>query len=96
MFASIRTYSVGPGQRDEVVRRVDEGWLDELRKQRGAMSYFVVATGDNELVSFTACQDEGTLGMTVEKSAEWVGSHLMEFDVALQREQRGQVVSHMG
>ena len=96
MFASIRTYRVNQDQRDEVIRRVDEGWADELRRQRYALSYLVVATGPGELVSITACQDEKTLGMVVEKSAEWVGAHLMDLDVTLLEERRGQVVSHFG
>lgn len=96
MFVSIRTYRVEQQQREEVIRRVDEGWVDELRKQRQALSYLVVATGPGELVSITACPDETVLERVVEKSAEWVGGHLMDLDVKLVDERHGQVVSHLG
>jgi heme-degrading monooxygenase HmoA len=96
MFVSIRRYTVGAGQRDEVVRRVDENWTDQLRQQPGFQAYYVVASGEDELISFTACEDSKTLSVAVEKSAEWVGGHLMELDVNLQEEWRGQVVSHLG
>jgi hypothetical protein len=96
VFASIRTYRVDPAQRDEVIRRVDEEWTDELRRQGPAFSYLVVATGPDELVSVTAGPDEKTLGMVVEKSAEWVGGHLVDLDVTLLDERRGQVVSRLG
>jgi hypothetical protein len=96
MFASIRRYHVGPGQRDEVVRRVDEGWADELRRLRGAQSYLVVASAADELISVTVCEDETTLGLAVEKSAEWVGGHLMDLDVSMLDERRGEVVSRLG
>ncbi|HEX6547982.1 MAG TPA: hypothetical protein VF134_04500 [Candidatus Dormibacteraeota bacterium] len=96
MFISIRTYKVGAGQRDEVIRRVDENWTEELRKQPGVQEYFVVAPGSDELVSVTACLDDKTLASVVEKSAEWVGGRLMDLDVTLVDERRGQVVSRLG
>ena len=96
MFMSIRRYRIGPGQRNEVVRRVDEGWTDQLRKEPGFLSYHVVATGPNELVSMTACLDEETLERVIQKSGEWVGTHLTGVEVSLEDSRLGKVVSHLG
>jgi len=96
MFMSIRTYRVGSGELDEVVRRVDEGWADHLRTEPGFLSYHVVATGPNELVSMTACLDEDALERVVQKSGEWVGTRLMGLDVVLEHSHMGKVVSHLG
>ena len=96
MFMSIRTYHIGSGQLEEVVRRVDEGWADELRSEPGFQSYHVVATGPNELVSMTACLDENSLERVVQKSGEWVGTRLMGLDVVLEHSHMGKVVSHLG
>jgi hypothetical protein len=96
VFTSIRTYRVGPGQLDEVVRRVDEEWADQLNKQKGFVSYLVVATGPDQLVSVTTFLEEETLAAVVFQSAEWVGAHLMDLDVTLENEKRGRVVSRMG
>jgi heme-degrading monooxygenase HmoA len=96
MFMNIRRYRVGAGQRDEVVRRVDEGWADHLRNEPGFLSYHVIAAGDDELVSATACLDEQALARVVQKSAEWVGIHLTELEVVLEDQRQGQVVSHLG
>jgi hypothetical protein len=96
MFMSIRRYRVGPAQRDEVVRMVDESWTDHLRKEPGFLSYHVVATGPNELVSMTACIDEETLERVIQKSGEWVGTRLMGLEVTLEESRLGQVVSHLG
>jgi hypothetical protein len=96
MFMSIRRYRVGPGQRDDVVRMVDEGWTDHLRKEPGFLSYHVVAIGDDELISLTACLDEETLERVIQKSGEWVGTHLTGFDVSLGESHIGKVVSHLG
>jgi hypothetical protein len=96
MFMSIRRYKIGPGQLDEVVQMVDEGWTDQLRKQHGFLSYHVVATGPTELVTMTACQDEETLEQVVQKSGEWVGTHLSGLNVKLEESRIGKVVSHLG
>jgi hypothetical protein len=96
MFMSIRRYRIGPGQRDEVVNMVDDGWTDQLRKQPGFLSYHVVATGPDELTSMTACIDEESLELVVQKSGEWVGTHLIAFDVRLEEARQGPVVSHLG
>lgn len=96
MYMSIRTYRIGSGELDEVVRRVDEGWADQLRTEPGFLSYHVVATGPNELVSMTACLDEDGLERVVQKSGEWVGTRLMGLDVVLEHSLVGKVVSHLG
>ncbi len=96
MFTSIRTYRVGPGQLDEVIRRVDESWTDHLNNRPGFVSYFVAATGPTELVSVTTFVEEEPLAKAVIESAEWVGSHLIDLDVSLESEQRGRIVSRIG
>ena len=96
MFISIRRYRIGAGQRDEVVRMVDEGWADHLRTEPGFLSYYVVATADDELVSITACLDEESLSRVILKSGEWVGTHLTALDVTLDEGRQGKVVSHLG
>jgi heme-degrading monooxygenase HmoA len=96
MFMSIRRYKVDPGQRDQVVRMVDDSWADQLRKQHGFLSYHLVATAPNELVSLTACQDEETLEEVVQKSGEWVGTHLTALNISLVESRLGKVESHLG
>jgi heme-degrading monooxygenase HmoA len=96
MFMNIRRYRVGDGQRDEVARRVDEGWTDQLRTEQGFLEYYVVASAPDELISVTTCIDEQALARVVLKSAEWVGVHLMGLDVTLEEQRQGNVVSHLG
>jgi antibiotic biosynthesis monooxygenase len=96
MFMSIRRYQVGSGQQEDVVRMVDEGWTDHLRKEPGFLSYHLVATNPTELISMTACLDEETLARVVQKSGEWVGTHLSGHDISLVDSRLGKVVSHLG
>jgi hypothetical protein len=44
----------------------------------------------------TACQDEETLEEVVQKSGEWVGTHLTALNVKLEESRLGKVVSHLG
>jgi hypothetical protein len=96
MFMNIRRYRIGAGKRDEVVRMVDEGWTDQLRSEPGFLSYHLVASGPDELVSATACLDEQALARVVQKSAAWVGLHLTDFEVSLEDQRQGKVTSHLG
>ena len=96
MFMSIRRYRIGEGQRDQVIQMVDDGWTDHLRKEPGFLSYHLVATESNELISMTACIDEDTLERVVQKSGEWVGTHLTSVDISLEESRIGKVVSHLG
>ena len=96
MFMSIRRYRIGEGQRDEVIQMVDESWTDKLRKEPGFLSYHLVAVESNELISMTAFIDEDTLERAVQKSGEWVGTHLTGVDVSLEDSRLGKVVSHLG
>ena len=73
---SIRRHRIGAGQRDQVVQMVDEGLVDQLRNEPGFLSYHLVAPRPNELISMPAFQDEETLERVVQKSGEWVGTHL--------------------
>lgn len=95
MYTSVRRYRVGQGQREEVARRVDVDWVEELRRLDAAAAYQVVASGPDELISVTTCHDEKTLRTAVEKSAEWVGAHLMDLDVTLLEGWDGAVLSDL-
>ena len=44
----------------------------------------------------TSCIDEDTLERVVQKSGEWVGTHLTALDVKLLHSSQGKVVSHLG
>jgi heme-degrading monooxygenase HmoA len=96
MFAIIRRYRVAPESLDEVVRRVDELWLDRVSRMPGFVTYHVVRTGEAELTSMTVVIDGESGQRVVEASAEWVGGNLMDLDVSLLEMKQGPVVVHGG
>jgi heme-degrading monooxygenase HmoA len=96
MYAIIRRYRVAPESADEVIRRVDEVWLDQVARMPGFVSYYVVRGGDAELTSMTVVIDGEAGQRALEASAEWVGGNLMDLDVNLIDMRQGQVVVHGG
>lgn len=96
MYMTIRHYRVPPSKMDEVVRRVDEVWLDTLSKLAGFESYYVVQPDDSHLTSVSGFIDESSGRKAAEASAEWVGSHLSDLDVEFLEMWQGPVVVHAG
>lgn len=96
MFMTIRHYRVPPSKIDEVVRRVDEVWLDRLSKLHGFESYFVMKEDESHLTSVSAFIEEDAGKKAAEASAEWVGSYLSDLDVEFLEMWQGHVVVHGG
>jgi quinol monooxygenase YgiN len=96
MYMTIRHYRVPPSKMDEVVRRVDEVWLEKLSKLEGFASYYVMSDDDSHLTSVTAFIEEAASKNAAEASAEWVGSNLADLDVEFLEMWQGPVVVHGG
>ncbi len=93
---TIREYKIVSGQAEEVIRRVDDDWLDRLAKMPGFVSYHVVRPQEDQLISLTAFLDEEHAKRGAEASAEWVGERLSDLDVQFVEMREGKVVVHGG
>ncbi len=96
MYMTIRHYRVPPENVAELARRVDDDWLEHVRKMPGFISYHVIDAEDDHLVSVTAFLDEETGKQAAEASAEWVGEHLSDIPVRFVEMRRGPVIIHGG
>lgn len=96
MYMTIREYRVVPEQADEVARRVDEMWLDQVSKMPGFSTYHVLKPKPDQLVSVMEFLDEETTERAIEASAEWVGERLFDLDVEFLTMYKGPVVVHGG
>src|SRR2546428_12839549 len=96
MYMTIRHYRVPPSKMEEVVRRVDEVWLDRLSKLEGFESYFVTQPDDSHLTSVSVFIEEEAGRKAAEASAEWVGSHPSDLDVEVLEMWQGPGVGHRG
>jgi antibiotic biosynthesis monooxygenase len=53
MFASIRRYRLTRGSIDELTRRVDEGFAEQVSAQPGFLSYEFLDSGDGGIVTIS-------------------------------------------
>jgi quinol monooxygenase YgiN len=80
MFAAIRYYRTDPDAVDEVVQRVQEGFVPVIRDTEGFVSYFVLDPGEREgaIISVSVFEDQESAEKTNRKAEEWVRQNLSE------------------
>ena len=94
MYAIIRLYQVPGSQQEEVVRRVDESWLEEVRSMRGFQSYYVMRGGPEELMSVTMFLDKEASNASALANRRWQEEHLLDQEVVLLNSWNGEVLVH--
>jgi quinol monooxygenase YgiN len=80
MFAAIRYYRTNPDAVDEVVRRVQEGFVPVIRDTEGFVSYFILAPGGREgaIIAVSLFEDQQSAEESNEKAEEWVRQNVSE------------------
>ena len=96
MYMVIRRYAIEPHKIDEVVRKVDEQYLEKVRQLPGFEAYYVVDSGEGRLTSITISADKVTSHDTTRLSQEWVDTWLREVHLELVESIEGPVVVHGG
>ena len=81
MFASIRRYRLARGSMDELMRRVDESFVEQIGAQEGFVSYHAIELPDNELISVSVFsgprQAEASRGL----AQRWTETELPDMDL---------------
>ena len=57
MFASIRRYRLRRGSMDELTRRVDDGFADDIGRKPGFMAYEFIDCGNGEIITLSVFGD---------------------------------------
>ena len=96
MYMVIRRYAMQPSKVDEVVRKVDEQYLEKLRLIPGYEGYYVIDSGDGKITSITLSADEDVAKETNRLSKEWVDTWLQDVHLDLVETLEGRVVVHGG
>lgn len=91
MYAAIRQYEMGAGSVNDFMRVVDRGFANRLSEQPGFISYHVIASGDDEVVSVTLFNDEQSAVRSNELAAKFVGEYLQQFQLNLTSSMSGEV-----
>jgi heme-degrading monooxygenase HmoA len=98
LFAAIRYYQAEPPSIDEVVRRVEEGFVPVIRGMEGFVSYFVLVPSEreDEIISVSVFEDRQSAEESNGKAAEWVAQNLRELLRPSPEFADGQVVVYEG
>lgn len=76
MYTTVRQYRGDPADMDEIVRRVDEVFAEEIAKLDGFVGYEFVDCGDGTVVTITVFEDASTAEHSTELAAKFIRDQL--------------------
>jgi hypothetical protein len=82
MFASVRRYRLEQGSMEELTRRVDTTFADQISLQEGFVSYEFMDCGDGELMTVSLFRDEDQAEASRALAERWTIEHLGDFAFA--------------
>jgi len=80
MFASIRRYRFARGSMDELARRVDGGFAEQIGAQPGFVSYEFMDCGDGEIVTISIFREALQAETSRELAQRWTEENLDDFE----------------
>jgi hypothetical protein len=97
MYAAVRQYELGAGSVNDLIRIIDDELADRMSGLPGFISYHVVATGQDEVVSLSLFRGEQDTLRSNELAADFASNRLQSFELNLTSALSGQVgVSRTG
>jgi quinol monooxygenase YgiN len=81
MYASLRTYRIGSGSVDAVMRRVDRDFAEALSQEQGFVAYHAIDTGNDMVMTISLFHDREQAEASNERAAQWVAEELSDFNV---------------
>jgi hypothetical protein len=79
MYASIRRYRLREGSMEELMRRVDEGFAEEISGQPGFRSYEAIDCGDGEVTTISVFGESDEAEASRDLAERWTEENLAEF-----------------
>jgi hypothetical protein len=91
MFASIRRYRLQEGSMEELMRRVDESFAEEIGRQPGFCSYEALDCGDGEVVTISVFGKVEEAEASRELAQRWSEENLGDFGFTRIETLRGEI-----
>jgi quinol monooxygenase YgiN len=82
MYASIRRYRLRDGSMEELMRRVDEGFAEEISAQPGFCSYEALDCGDGEVTTISVFGQSDEAEASRDLAQRWTEENLADFTFA--------------
>jgi hypothetical protein len=80
MFASIRRYHLARGSMDELARRVDRGFADQISAQPGFVSYEFIDCGDGDVTTMSIFREAAEAETSRILAQRWTEENLDDFE----------------
>lgn len=78
MYMVVRKYQMKPGaSAQEIVKRVEEGFVPIISQTAGFVGYYIVNTGNNSIASVTVFQDQVGADESTRRASSWVSENLI-------------------
>jgi hypothetical protein len=91
MFASIRRYRLRHGPMEELVRRVDAGFAEDISIQRGFVSYEFIDCGEGEVITVSIFREADGAEASRVLARQWTEQNLTDFEFSRIEALRGEV-----
>jgi hypothetical protein len=92
VFASIRRYRLLRGSMDELTRRVDEGFAEDIGRQPGFVSYEFMDCGDGEIITLSVFRDGDQAEASRELAQRWTEENLQDLEFGRLEALRGEIL----
>jgi hypothetical protein len=92
MFASMRRYRLKHGSMEELTRRVDEGFVEEISTQPGFVSYEFIDCGEGEIMTISLFEEAEQAEHSRELATRWTEERLSDLEFTRIEAIRGEVM----
>ena len=92
MFASIRRYRLQRGSMEELTRRVDEGFAEDIGRQPGFASYEFMDCGDGEIITLSVFRDADQAEASRKLAQRWTEENLQDLEFRRLEALRGEIL----
>jgi hypothetical protein len=92
VFASIRRYRLLRGSMEELTRRVDEGFAEDIGRQPGFVSYEFMDCGDGEIITLSVFRDADQAEASRELAQRWTEENLQDLEFGRLEALRGEIL----
>jgi heme-degrading monooxygenase HmoA len=92
MFASIRRYRLQRGSMEEVTRRVDEGFAEDIGRQPGFVAYEFIDCRDGEIITLSVFRHADQAEASRELAQQWTEENLQDLEFSRLEALRGEIL----
>jgi hypothetical protein len=92
MFTSIRRYRLHRGSMNELTRRVDEGFAEDIGRRPGFVAYEFIDCRDGEIMTLSVFREADQAEASRELAKRWTEENLQDLEFSRLEARRGEIL----